>query len=202
MKNIFEHSNSSWVRYSDYEWRKAPDGYLYLLPTSDAVPDIYDPMEDAETLVLTAMNIGLMLMRRQPEDKIRNAIKDFALKYGLLGIMTALPTTVKFIEYEKVYFPKNELIRSESMETEDYLKLFFLFRNPDIVKKRFRIHMGRSGSDLYTSCPCVAKRPAGCGNELHARVRRTIRLDDRSIQGLGVCVSDNGVLLSGQGHAG
>ena len=134
MKNIFEHSNSSWVRYSDYEWRKASDGYHYLLPTSDAVPEIYDPMKDAETLVLTAMNIGLMLIRRQPDGKVRDAIRDFALKYGLLGIMTALPTTVKFIEYEKVYFPKNELIRTESMETEDYLKLFFPFHNPDFVK--------------------------------------------------------------------
>ena len=49
--------------------------------------------------------------------------------------MTALPTTAKFIDYEKVYFPYNEIVKTESMETPDYLKLFFPFQMPDIKKK-------------------------------------------------------------------
>ena len=48
MKNIFEHTSASWVKYSDYEWRTTEDGKEYLLPTKDAMPKPYDPMKDAE----------------------------------------------------------------------------------------------------------------------------------------------------------
>ena len=59
----------------------------------------------------------------------------FARRYGLLGLMTALPTTPRFVEYEKVYLPKNPYIRQETMETQDYLKLFFPFTMPDFHKR-------------------------------------------------------------------
>ena len=49
--------------------------------------------------------------------------------------MTALPTTAKFIEYEQVYFHKNQIIKTETMDTEDYISLFFPFRKPDFHKK-------------------------------------------------------------------
>ena len=63
------------------------------------------------------------------------AMRAFACRYGLLGIMTAMPTTAKFIEYEKVYFHKNQLFSVESMDTEEYLGLFFPFIKPDFHKK-------------------------------------------------------------------
>lgn len=30
--NLFEHTHAHWAKYSDYEWRTAPDGHDYLLP--------------------------------------------------------------------------------------------------------------------------------------------------------------------------
>ena len=134
MRNLFEHTSASWVHYSDYEWKKTKDGQFYLLPTKDAVPRPYDPMKEAENIVLAAMDIGMMLFRKEPETVVREALQEFACKYGLLGIMTALPTTAKFIDYEKVYFPYNEIVKTESMETLDYLKLFFPFQMPDFSK--------------------------------------------------------------------
>ena len=135
MRNLFEHTSASWVRYSDYTWRETKDHQLYLLPTRDAVPRPYDPMKEAENIVLAAMDIGMMLFRREPETEVQAAMREFACKYGLLGIMTALPTTARFIDYEKVYFPYNEIVKTESMETLDYLSLFFPFRMPDIKKR-------------------------------------------------------------------
>ena len=145
MKNFFEHTSASWVRYSDYEWKKTEDGKEYLLPTKDAMPKPYDPMKVADELVLAAADIGLMLFRRESEKAVKEAIRAFACRYGLLGIMTALPTTPRFIEYEKVYFNKNQFIpdRSEedkdvpdeTMETEDYIRMFFPFREPDFQKQ-------------------------------------------------------------------
>ena len=60
MRNLFEHTSASWVRYSQYEWKRAEDGHLYLLPAKGSTPKPYDPMKDAEALVLAAMDIGLM----------------------------------------------------------------------------------------------------------------------------------------------
>ena len=133
MRNLFEHTSASWVHYSDYEW-KEKNGRFYLLPTKDAKPSPYDPMKEAENIVLAAMDIGMMLFRKKPETEVREAMREFACKYGLLGIMTALPTTAKFIDYEKVYFPYNEIVKTESMETLDYLKLFFPFQMPEFSK--------------------------------------------------------------------
>ena len=36
MKKLFEHTSSTWVRYSEYEWKKAEDGVLYLTPADNA----------------------------------------------------------------------------------------------------------------------------------------------------------------------
>lgn len=150
MKSLFEHTSASWVRYSDYEWKEAKNHQLYLLPTRDAIPSPYDPMKEAESIVLAAMDIGMMLFRKRPETEVRDAMREFSRKYGLLGIMTALPTTAKFIDYEKVYFPYNEIVKTESMETLDYLKLFFPFQMPDIKKEgRTSVWNTSISSDKY-----------------------------------------------------
>ena len=149
MRNLFEHTSASWVHYSDYEWKEAKDHQLYLLPTKDTVLSPYDPMKEAESIVLAAMDIGMMLFRKRPETEIRDALREFACKYGLLGIMTALPTTAKFIDYEKVYFPYNEIVKTESMETLDYLKLFFPFQMPDFSKKGVRSVWNTSDRTMF-----------------------------------------------------
>lgn len=135
MSNLFEHNSASWVRYSDYEWRTAADGNLYLLPKQDATPKPYDPMKDVNALVLDAVTVGLHFMERRPDKEMQPELLAFAKKYGLLGVMTALPTTAEFIVYEMVYLPKNQMIREEVMETADYLQLFFPFEKPDFHKK-------------------------------------------------------------------
>lgn len=52
MKNLFEHTSSPWIRYSSYEYRTAEDGTLYIVVSADAKPEMYNPMKDAESLVL------------------------------------------------------------------------------------------------------------------------------------------------------
>ena len=134
MQNLFERTSYSWVRYSDYEWKEADNGTLYLTPTKTAQPEIYDPLKSYQGIVIDALNIGRMAMSKQPDKEIQKAIREFAIKYGLLGLMTALPTTPNFMEYEAVYLPKNHLIREETMKTEEYLNLFFPFDKLDVIK--------------------------------------------------------------------
>lgn len=133
---LFERTSSTWVRYSEYEWRKAKDGTLYLTPAPGATPSIYDPLKETQEIVLAALQIGRMCMSKEATDaKIQKAILSFAVKYGLFGLMTALPTTPDFMEYEAVYLPKNHFVKEETMSTEDYLSLFFPFDKLDIVKR-------------------------------------------------------------------
>ena len=125
---LFERTSSTWVRYSEYEWKKADDDALYLIPAPNAQPSIYDPLKETQEIVLDALQIGRLCMSKEVADaEIQKAILSFAVKYGLFGLMTALPTTPDFMEYEAVYLPKNHFIKAETMSTEKYLELFFPF---------------------------------------------------------------------------
>jgi hypothetical protein len=79
-------------------------------------------------MVINALNIGLRCMTGEPdENRIAAEICFFAEKYGLLGFMTALPTTPEFMNYETVYLPKNRFVRDESMQSVKYAAIFFPF---------------------------------------------------------------------------
>ena len=136
MKNLFERTSSNWVRYSEYEWKEATDGVLYLTPAKDAVMSLYNPIKEYEELVLTALGIGLDVMQKKASmEELKQRIQDFAQRFGLLGLMTALPTTPEFITYDAVYLPKNHFIKQETLSTEDYLAYFFPFDKISFVKK-------------------------------------------------------------------
>ncbi len=147
MLNLFEHTSAHWARYADYQWRKAPDGQAYLLPTDAAEATVYDPIPLADQLVTDAVNIGLLVFHKQPDSEIQAAIRSFACSYGLLGLMTALPTTPRFVEYEKVYLLRNPFIRQESMDTLAYVELFFPLRMPDFQKRGTESLWNVSGED-------------------------------------------------------
>lgn len=146
MKNLFERTSAHWAKYAAYEWRTA-DGKEYLLPTADAKVLVYNIMPQADQLVLDAVNIGLLAMRKAPKKEIKAVILTFACNYGLLGMMTALPTTPNFVEYEKVYLPKNQFIRQETMDTLTYMKFFFPFKMPDFHKRGIESVWNVSGND-------------------------------------------------------
>ena len=134
MKNLFEHTSAPWIRYSSYEYKTGSDGVLYITVSKDARPEMYHPMQEAEQLVIDAINVGLAAMHKVPEEELKESVLDFIKKYGFLGFMTALPTTADFITYESVYLPKNHFIREESLPTEDYLAYFYPFDKPDFRK--------------------------------------------------------------------
>jgi hypothetical protein len=135
MNNLFQNTSSHWVRYDKYECKEADDGLFYVTPAPKAKPAVYDPLKDAEVLVLDMLNVGMLCMGRAGEETIKAAVMKFIHKYGLLGFMTALPTTPQFVEYEAVYLPTNHFIREESLPTEKYLAYFFPFDKLDFSKK-------------------------------------------------------------------
>ena len=136
MNKLFEYANSIWVKYSDYVITENSDGVKYLQPAPNAMPQPYDPIEQFDNIALDAVNVGRLCMSREAaEGEKHEAIREFALKYGLLGIMTALPTTPRFLKYENVFFPVNHFIREESMPVISYMDEFFPFKKLDIRKK-------------------------------------------------------------------
>ena len=90
MKNLFEQSRSHWVRYDRYELKTAADGKRYITPGKNAKPDIYNPLKEAPGIVLDALNVGMLMMNRSPEDEVQKAILEFVTHYGLLGLMLSL----------------------------------------------------------------------------------------------------------------
>ena len=80
-------------------------------------------------------NIGTTAMNKASESELKEAIMGFVCEYGMLGLMTALPTTPDFITYEAVYLPKNYFIKKENISTERYLSYFFPFDKIDFRKK-------------------------------------------------------------------
>lgn len=136
MNQLLQRSTSNWIRYDKYEWRSDEKGVLYITPAKDAKPDLYNPLKEADQLVLSAINLGLLCMKSETgKDEMKEEIMSFVCKYGLLGFMTALTTTPEFITYEAVYLPLNHFIKEESMSTEKYLSYFFPFEPISFNKK-------------------------------------------------------------------
>ena len=136
MKQLFERTSSCWVRYDKYVIRKDAKGAKYITAAPDARPQIIDPLEDAQTMVLDALNAGRLYFGKKALEREQEAgILRFVHRYGLLGFITALPTTPKFMDYEKVYLPKNHFIREEALETEQFLDYFYPFKKP-LLRKR------------------------------------------------------------------
>ena len=136
MKQLFERTSSCWVRYDKYVIRKDAKGVKYITAAPDARPTIIDPLEDAQTMVLDALNAGRLFFGKKASEREQEAgILRFVHRYGLLGFITALPTTPKFMDYEKVYLPKNHFIREEALETEQFLDYFYPFKKP-LLRKR------------------------------------------------------------------
>ena len=76
---------------------------------------------------------------------------EFTSRYGLLGLMPALPTTASFMDYEAVYLPKNHFIKEETMKAENYLSLFFPFGPVEASRKSVA-----SGWTIRTNTSAIA----------------------------------------------
>ena len=136
MKQLFERVSSYWVRYDKYVIQTDAKGTKYVTAAEGARPQIIDPLEDAQSMVLDALNAGrLFFGKKAPEREHEAGILRFVHRYGLLGLMTALPTTPKFMDYEKLYLPKNHFIREEALETEQFLDYFFPFKKLNLRKR-------------------------------------------------------------------
>jgi len=128
---MFGKSTSRWIKYSEYEANQAKNGDWYISPTLNATSAVYDPIENVETMIVDALNIGLKCMSSAKQfyddNRMIAEMCNFAEKYGLLGFMTALPSTPEFMDYETVYLPKNRFIREQVMPSIKYARLFFPF---------------------------------------------------------------------------
>lgn len=168
MKNIFEHTRSSWVKYSEYEFvQDAESGQVYIMPADNAKPQFFNPLENAEQMVIAALNVGLTCMSEESSDDDRsNAVFGFVSEYGLLGLMTAMPTTPKFMDYDAVYLTKNQYIKAETISTDDYLGIFFPFEMPDIIKNKNGVMWSIEGDrDMMALAMTMDSRPMAVNME-------------------------------------
>lgn len=158
--NLFKKTSSHWVRYDKYEWQEDDKGRLYITPAEKAKPELYNPLKDSDKMVLHAINTGVVCMNKDTNEQTKqDAVMEFVSSYGLLGFMTALPTTPEFITYEAVYFPKNHFIRQESMATEKYLSYFFPFDGLDFVKRGVESRWNVSDTSMIALTMAMGSQP-------------------------------------------
>jgi predicted nucleic acid-binding Zn ribbon protein len=132
-------SSTGWVAYDGYE---IIGERLHRCITSSvtAKPREYDPLAAADGLVCDAVNVGLLVTKLAGYDAIEKAMLDFHAKYGLLGFITALPTTPDFFEYETVFLPKNPVTKAARYSVAEYMKIFFPQVKEDLLLKRQKAH--------------------------------------------------------------
>ena len=129
--SIFKNSMSLWARYDDYQWRKTDSGELFLLPSDDAEFVLYDPLDDVDTFVLDTTSAAVKCFRlRNNRNAVMQTITEYVGKYGLLGIINALPSTADYMKYDKVFLPKNLIFRDEVIPTSEYIDKFYPFEKP------------------------------------------------------------------------
>ena len=161
MKKLFEHSSFYWVRYERYDLRTAKDGQFYIIPSADAKPEVYNPLKDREQMTLDALNVGMASLLRRPAGKIQRSILRFVTHYGLLGLMTSLPTTPCFMDYDAVYLPRNHFIKAEYLSTEEYLSCFFPFEKLNIRKSGIEYEWDIEGeTDMKALAMTFYEQPA------------------------------------------
>ena len=83
MKNLFENTSSVWVRYSEYDYKPDANGVLYITPAPGSSPVLYDPLEDYQSMVVDALNLGRLASKEETSPILQEKILDFVQNYGL-----------------------------------------------------------------------------------------------------------------------
>ena len=136
MHRIFENSNTDWVHFTEYEYRLDADGEVYIIPAAESELKNYVPANIPDLILIDSLNIGKMLVERKDMVTVKAAILDFCRHYGLLGLMTAFPLSLDFLEKKSVLLGDNILTNRDTMETQKYMVLFTPFG--EIPDKRTR----------------------------------------------------------------
>jgi hypothetical protein len=92
-------------------------------------------------------------------EKIKTAVMNFVTIYGLMGFITALPTTPKFMDYEAAYLPKNHFIKEESMPSSNYVELFFPYSRLEMGKNKGETHWSVNNRDMMALAMTMNDKP-------------------------------------------
>lgn len=132
LNEIFKKASSDWVRYSKYDIKEKED-IKYIVPAKDAHIITYNPLENAETMILDAINTGRILYDEKASDKLKqDLLMSFVHAYGLLGFMTDLPLNSNFIECADTFLGENLYTDNKVMTTKEYIQFFTPFEAKDI----------------------------------------------------------------------
>ena len=124
IQELFEAASSEWISYSKYEI-KTKNGVEYITPAADSNIDIYNPMDIAEKVITTALEMGRLLCRKSLSKVERDTILiHFAENYGPMGFLTSIPLNGNFFEYPHVFFGHNPYFDKDMMNTGDYFDFF------------------------------------------------------------------------------
>ncbi|AOY75286.1 hypothetical protein [Clostridium formicaceticum] len=134
---------TDWIRYSDYQFKTAYDGEVYIIPAEEATFCMYNPFDVAEDLLMDLMKIGDKALKIQEEIDREELNKDlliFARKYGLLGFISASAYNRNIVGEDKVLMIENNYITKEKiMDANEFIDKFIPFaKEGEVVFKQYR----------------------------------------------------------------
>ena len=97
--DLFGKATARWIKYSEYDAMQTEDGKWYIMPTKDAVPSVYDPIEKAEEMVAEASFEG-------DRHKVFQAIAFDPLTSAVLGLREIQEMTDEMFKQNKDYLPQ------------------------------------------------------------------------------------------------
>lgn len=176
---LFTGGSTGWAAYDSYEII-GEKFHRYISSAAAAKPREYDPIAVADELIADAVNVGLLIVKPASREAIEQAMLNFHAKYGLLGLITALPTTPDFFEYKTVFLPKNPATKAGQYKVSEYMKIFFPPVKEELLLKRQKSHQWLLG-ELTGNEP-----PLGIGDRevtaLYARFKGFPEAQRRSFQ--------------------
>ena len=126
IKNLFAHTSSMWVRYSEYVIRTV-DGTAFILPEDEyAEFTVYDAAVNATEAVTDALKYGKLIAADENDsERVEKAVLSFTKKYGSLGWMMELALEKSFDDRPQVFLGRRGgLLGNTVMPTEKYYDYF------------------------------------------------------------------------------
>jgi len=134
---------TDWIKYSNYEYKRAVTGELYITPTKDAHFSMYNPFSVAEDIVLNLLAIGdkaHLIGTEENMDELMKSILIFTKKYGLMGFISGSVYNRDIIGEEHLLMIDNNFITNKKiLDEETYVSMFIPFvKEGEVVFNKYK----------------------------------------------------------------
>ncbi len=138
---------TQWIRFKEYDIKSTASGKAYLAPKENAAFEMYDPFNEAESLLVDILRLGdayrrycevekeihINAYRKRKHqklwDELQESLLEWAKRYGLLGFMSSSTYNHNIIGEKTILLTEKNFLgtQARTMEETAYIGLFTPF---------------------------------------------------------------------------